>query len=139
MGHQGFLPGSSIYLFQHWLSRFISKGWALNVVGCCLIHPPLFFLLYFDPFVPLIDNIHSTSPGWMVYVTKLHVYTNYVLLPQSCAHAHRCWLCSLPSLCSGRALTTNWVTKKVPRPFDGESILFWQVVQRQLDTYMKNN
>ena len=29
----------------------------------------------------------------MVYVTKLHVDTDYVLLPQSYARAHRCWLC----------------------------------------------
>ena len=38
-------------------------------------------------------NIHSANSGWMVYVTKLHMDTDYVLLPQSFACAHRCWLC----------------------------------------------
>ena len=42
----------------------------------------------------------------MVYATKLHMDTDNVLLPQSYSCVHRCWLCTLPSLCSGKAPTT---------------------------------
>ena len=40
---KAFYPGRSIYLCWHWLSGFISKGWALNTAGLCHIYPPLFF------------------------------------------------------------------------------------------------
>ena len=51
----------------------------------------------------------------MVYATKLHMDTDYVTVPQSCASMQRCWwLCPLPSLCSGRAPTAPW-HMEVPR------------------------
>ena len=37
---------------------------------------------------------------------KLHMDTDYVIQPQSGTYTHRYRLCTLPSLCSGRAPTT---------------------------------
>ena len=37
-----FLPGSSVYSCQHWLSGLTSKGWAPNAAGHCLIYPVSF-------------------------------------------------------------------------------------------------
>ena len=53
---KAFLPGSSVYLCQHWLSGFISKGRNPNEPSGELSYIPslIFFLLHFDPFVPLI-------------------------------------------------------------------------------------
>ena len=46
-------------------------------------------------------------------VASAHRSTDYIILPQSCACAHRCQLHTLPSLCSGRAPydfpTTPWL------------------------------
>ena len=52
----------------------------------------IFFFYTLIPLSPLEDNIHSVNPGWMVYVRKLHVDADYVLLPQIYACAHKYWL-----------------------------------------------
>lgn len=39
MGHGGFLPGSSIYLCQHWLRGFTYKDWAPRITAHCLTYP----------------------------------------------------------------------------------------------------
>ena len=83
------------YLCWHWLSRFTSEGWALNRVGHCLIYRPLVFPLILVPLSPLKCHIPSVNSSWMVYVTKLHMDTDYVMLPQSYTSAHRCWLCHI--------------------------------------------
>ena len=50
----------------------------------------------------------------MVYATKSHMDTDDVTLPQSCVCAHRCRLCTLPSLCSERAPTTLMCEFTIP-------------------------
>ena len=90
---QAFLPGSSIYLCWHCLSRFIAKGWALNAAGCHLTYPISF---------PSTSKL--LCPPYKVFYTfwaDSYRYTwlmdtGYATLLQNCACLHRCWCCMLP-------------------------------------------
>lgn len=73
--------------------------------------------LFYTPSVIFPFTFWSLCPPYKitytVYVTKLHMNTDYVLLPRSYACAHTYWLCHVASLCSWRDLITKQLFGRV--------------------------
>lgn len=78
------LPGSSIYLCWHWLSGFISKGWAPSVAGHSFLYLSLVPYTFQSLYLPYMAT-YTLIIGWSVTGSW-----------QSHACMHRHWLCHVP-------------------------------------------
>ena len=99
---EAFLPGSSVYSCRHWLSRFISKGWAPNTTGRRLIYPVNFpeTSKFLCPRYKVFYKFWADSYRYAC----AYGYRLCYIVAELCMPALICWCCMLSSLCSGRAL-----------------------------------